>query len=170
MKSKKQLLKLLKTNISKFNKYRQKQYKKGIFRIDLQYMDLKFLDLTEVDFYQANLRFSDLYGANLENANLNRVILDFVDLKNVNLRNANLNDAWIGQHFIQVNGIGLYEQTILYLFEDDIIICKDFKGSLKEFKKRIKEDYLDPTRLYAKQYNLFFENIKNLKKLYNEQN
>ena len=50
-----------------------------------------------------------------------------------------------------------------YCFEDDLIICGCFKGTLKEFKEKVLETYPDKKSQYHKEYLGFIKYLEGLK-------
>ena len=165
MKTKTELVELLKRDVQAFNAYRQELIEQEIYD----------LDLSGVNLSGTNLCCANLSGAKLRNANLSGADLRYVDLRYVDLRHAKLSDTNLGrailscakldQEFLQVTGLGSERRMTTYLFEDDLIFCGCFKGSLKEFKKRVKETYPDENNKYRKQYLKFIKYIKFLKNM-----
>ena len=199
MKTKEEIIELLKTDVQAFNAYRQELFDEGIYDLDLSRVDLSSASLNRANLYNADLSNAnlsstslnranlynvdlwnaDLFNANLENANLRNADLRNANLRNADLRNANLRNvdlrnvdlscAKLDQEFIQVIGLGSEKRMTTYLFSDDIIFCGCFKGSLKEFKKRVKETYPDENNKYRLEYLDFIKMInKKRKRLKND--
>ncbi len=82
-------IRLLTTNIEKWNEYRRK---KSFYKIDLQGADLQGVDLRD-----ANLEWVNLIAANLIAANLIDANLTGSDLRGADLRGSDLRGAFLGQ-------------------------------------------------------------------------
>ena len=116
---------------------------------DLRYADLRSADLRSANLLSANLLSADLRSANLSSANLRFANLRFadlrsadllsVDLRYANLRSADLRYAKTDKRYLQIFCIGSRKDGITYCFEDDIVWCKCWYGSLKDFKNRVKK-------------------------------
>ena len=184
MKTKAELVELLRTDIQAFNAYRQELFEQKIYILDLSHVDLEHVNLRGANLSNANLNGANLNGAdlndtnlssaNLFNANLSRshlvnTNLSGADLRNVNLKevnlwSTNLESAKLDQEFIQVAGLGSERRMTTYLFSDDLIFCGCFKGTLKEFKKRVKKTYPEEENRYRNQYLDFIKMINKEKK------
>jgi len=119
--------------------------------------DLRFADLRYADLRSANLR-----SANLSFANLRFADLRFADLRSANLSSADLSSANLDKRYIQVSCIGSVKRMTTYSFEDDIIYCGCFKGSLDEFENQVNETHKDNEQ-YLKEYIGFINYLKSLK-------
>jgi len=85
MKTREELIKLLKSDVEAFNQYREKT-------------DYEWIDLSECNFFGdnlegANLQWVDLADTNMESANLKRVNFSFSDLTGANFRWADM--RWV---------------------------------------------------------------------------
>ena len=140
---------------------------------DLRSADLSFANLSSANLRSANLRsanlsFADLSSANLSSANLRSANLSFADLSSANLRSANLRSADLSsaktkKRYIQVACIGSRKDMTTYCFEDDLVFCGCFKGTLKEFKQKCLKTYPDKKSQNHKEYLGFIEYLENLK-------
>ena len=103
-------------------------------------------------FYRADLRSADLRSAKLSSADLSSA-----DLSSANLRSANLR-----KRYIQVACIGSRKGMTTYCFDDDIIWCGCWQGTLEKFEERVKEKHVN-NKQYLDEYLGFIEYVKNLK-------
>ena len=92
-------------------------------------------------------------GANLSWANLSGA-----NISGVNLSGANLNDKKI----ISVSRIGSRKGMTVYDFDNDIIWCGCFNGTLESFEKKVNETHKNNTQ-YLKEYLGFINYLKSLK-------
>ena len=134
---------------------------------DLSYADLRSADLSYADLSYANLTHADLNYANLRSANLTHADLthadlNYANLRSANLRSANLSYANLDKRYIQVSCIGSNKRMTTYCFEDDIIWCGCFKGTLKEFEEKVNETHANNAQ-YLKEYLGFISYVKSLK-------
>jgi uncharacterized protein YjbI with pentapeptide repeats len=119
---------------------------------DLSYADLSYADLSSANLSSANLRSADLSYADLS----------YADLRSANLRYADLRYAKTDKRYIQIGCIGSAKRMTTYCFEDDIVMCGCFTGTLKEFEKKVKENHKDNPQ-YLKEYTGAIKYIKSLK-------
>lgn len=75
---------------------------------------------------------------------------------------AYLSGAYLAKRYIQVSCIGSRKRMTTYCFEDDVIWCGCFKGSLNEFENKVKETH-ENNELYLKEYLGFINYLKSLK-------
>ena len=144
---------------------------------DLSFADLSFADLSSANLRYANLSsadlsFADLRYANLSSADLSFADLSFADLSSANLRYANLSSADLSsanlsfaitdKKYCSINCIGSVKRMTTYCFEDDIIWCGCFKGSLKEFTAKVKDTHANNPQ-YLKEYLNFIKYLKSIK-------
>ena len=127
-----------------------------LFRSNLRYANLSSADLSS-----ANLRYANLSSADLSSANLSSADLSSANLSSANLRYANLSSADLDKRYIQVACIGSSKRMTTYCFEDDIIWCGCFKGSLTQFEEKIKETHKNNNQ-YLKEYLGFIKYLKTL--------
>ena len=137
-------------------------------------------DLTSADLSHAYLRGADLSHANLSYADLRFADLTGADLTGADLSDANLSDAhlagaklqdkklWSKRPFLSLGQCGSVNRTTLAFFFEDgsepFIMCGCFKGGLKEFKARIKEEHAGT--FHEVEYNAM---VNYIKALYKEQ-
>lgn len=129
-------------------------------------------NMNEVNFRGANSCNADFKGANLRESNLRGVDFKgadfrFADLRGTDMSLSNLSDVELSyaktdKRYIQIGCIGSKKRKTTYCFEDDIIWCGWFAGSLQEFENRIKEEHKDNPQ-YLKEYMGAIEYIKSLK-------
>jgi uncharacterized protein YjbI with pentapeptide repeats len=139
---------------------------------DLSNANLSYADLSNADLSNANLSYADLSNADLSNANLSYADLSYADLsyadlrsadlRSANLSNANLRYAELDKKYISVGCIGSRKSMTTYCFEDDIIWCGCFRGTLEEFEKKVNETHADNAQ-YLKEYIGFINYLKSLK-------
>ena len=108
-------------------------------------------DLYGADLRGADLRGADLRGANLYGANLRCAYLDGANLGGANLYGADLRGADLGDwgkiqksHDILIVGaIGSRNDytTIFHTDKGIFVRCGCFKGTLEEFKAKVKETH-----------------------------
>lgn len=126
---------------------------------DLSCVDLRWTSLIGADLSGANLKFADLRGTNLKGANLREANLMYAALRDTNLSNVDLREANTDKRYIQISCIGSQKRQTTYCFDDDIVWCGCFKGSLNEFEERVKEIHKDNEQ-YLKEYIGFIQYIK----------
>ena len=129
---------------------------------DLSSANLRFADLSFADLSSANLRFADLSSANLRFADLSFADLSSANLRFADLSFADLSSAVLDKRYIQVTCIGSRKGMTTYCFDDDIIWCGCFRGTLGEFEKQVKETHKDNPQ-FLKEYIGFIDYIKILK-------
>ncbi len=130
---------------------------------DLSSANLHYANLRYADLSSANLRYADLSSANLRYANLRSADLSYADLSSANLRyGVNLSEAKTDKRYIQIGCIGSSKRMTTYCFEDDIVWCGCFKGTLEEFETKCKETHKDNEQ-YLKEYIGAINYIKSLK-------
>ena len=117
------------------------------------------------DLRSADLRSADLISANLRFANLSYANLSYTNLSSADLRSADLSSANLDKKYISVTRIGSANRMTTYCFDDDIIWCGCFKGSLAEFEDKVKVTHKD-NKIYLSQYLGFIDYVKSLKKIY----
>jgi hypothetical protein len=77
-----------------------------------------------------------------------------------------LSNAKTTKRYIQVTCIGSRKGTTTYCFEDDLIVCGCFKGTLKEFETKVKVTHKDNPQ-YKAEYLGFISYLKMLRKTTN---
>ncbi len=100
---------------------------------------------------------ADLSGADLSGAYLSRANLSRADLSRAYLSGANLD-----KKYISVSCIGSSKRMTTYCFEDDIIWCGCFKGTLVQFETQVNETH-ENNEQYLKEYLGFINYLKSLK-------
>ena len=174
MKTKEEIIELLRTDVQAFNAYRRQLIEQEIYDLDLSFTNLSGANLRNANLNCANLYYASLSGSNLSGADLGNATLWNADLRNSNLSRVNLSFVDLScvkldQEFIQVTGLGSKKRMTTYLFSDDLIFCGCFKGSLKEFKKRVKKTYPEEENKYRLEYLDFIKMInKKRKRLKND--
>jgi len=129
---------------------------------NLRNANLRNADLSNADLSGANLSNADLSGANLSWANLRGADLSGANLSGADLSNADLSYSKTDKRYIQVSCIGSSKRLTTYCFEDDIVLCGCFKGTLSEFEAKVKETH-ENNEQYLKEYLGFINYIKSLK-------
>jgi len=147
--------------------YIRQEIEKGKENADLRYANFRYANLENIDLGNANLRSANLESANLRsanlrNANLRSAVLESADLENANLRSANLESADLNKKYISISCIGSSKRMTTYCFEDDIIWCGCFKGTLEEFEKKVNITH-ENNEQYLKEYLGFINYLKSLK-------
>ena len=143
---------------------------------DLRYANLRYANLiganlSDADLIGANLIGANLSGANISGANLRIADLSCADLSGANLRSANLSGANLrsanlscaktDKRYVQIGCIGSAKRLTTYCFDDDIIWCGYFVGSLADFEKRVSVEHASTK--YLKEYMGFIQYVKSLK-------
>ncbi len=147
--------------------YIKKELESGKSSANLSYANLRYADLSSANLSSANLSSADLsYAnlsyANLRYANLSSADLRYADLSSANLSYADLSYADLDKRYISITRIGSSNRMTTYCFEDDIIWCGCFKGTLQDFENKVNETHKD-NELYLKQYLGAINYIKSLK-------
>jgi hypothetical protein len=119
-------------------------------------------DLSGANLSGANLSGANLSWANLSGADLSGADLSGADLSGANLSGANLSGANLDKRYIQVACIGSAKRMTTYCFDDDIIWCGCFQGSLAEFESQVNKSHANNER-YLKEYSGFINYVKSLK-------
>ena len=101
-------------------------------------------------------------SADLSSADLRSADLSDADLSSADLRSANLHYANLDKRYISITRIGSNNRMTTYCFEDDVIWCGCFKGTLSEFESKVNETH-KYNELYLKQYIGAINYIKSLK-------
>jgi len=119
---------------------------------DLRYADLRYADLTSADLTSANLRYADLRYADLTSA----------DLTSANLKYADLRYADFDKRYIQISRIGSSKRMTTYCFDDDVVMCGCFIGTLEQFEKEVSYTHKDNEQ-FLKEYIGFITYLKSIK-------
>ncbi len=118
---------------------------------------------------RANLDNASLDNASLDNASLIGASLIDASLRGASLRGASLIGASLDKKYYSATRIGSRNSMTTYCFEDDIIWCGCFKGTLKEFEAQVKINHAT-NPLYLMQYLEFVKYCKKLMKYYKANN
>jgi len=124
---------------------------------DLSYANLRSADLSYADLSSADLSYANLRSADLSYANLRSA-----DLSSADLSSADLSYADLDKRYIQIACIGSRKGMTTYCFEDDIIWCGCYKGSLDQFEAEVNRTHANNEK-YRKEYIGFINYIKALK-------
>ena len=141
--------------------YIKQELEKGNSSADLSSADLSSADLSSANLSSADLRFANLRFANLSFANLSFANLSSANLISADLSSADLSSAALDKRYISVSCIGSSKRMTTYCFEDDIIWCGCFKGSLADFEKQVKKTHKNNEK-YLKEYLGFINYLKTL--------
>ena len=130
----------------------------SLINADLVGANLTKANLTKANLTKADLREANLTKADLREANFTKVVFDcdhtFCDI--------NLRGAITDKKYIQVACIGSRRGITTYCFDDDIVYCGCFEGSLAEFESKVEDTHkYNPCCL--KEYREFINYIKRLK-------
>lgn len=128
-----------------------------------QTANLSFANLSSANLRSANLRSADLSSADLSFADLSSADLSSANLSFADLRSANLSSAITDKRYIQISCIGSRKGMTTYCFEDNIIWCGCWNGTLKDFEERVKETH-KKNKKYLAEYMGFISYIKSLRK------
>ena len=112
---------------------------------------------SSADLCSADLRYVDLSSADLRSANLSSA-----NLSSANLRSADLRYAKTDKRYLQIGCIGSRKDMFIYCFDDDIVWCGCWKGTLKEFEERVKRTHKD-NKQFLKEYVGAIKYIRSLK-------
>ena len=110
----------------------------------------------------SNLSYANLRSANLSSADLSSANLSSADLRYANLSSADLRYANLDKRYLSITRIGSSNRMTTYCFDDDVIWCGCFRGSLSEFEAKVNKTHKD-NELYLKQYIGAINYIKSLK-------
>ena len=110
----------------------------------------------------ASLNRASLIGASLFGASLYGASLNNASLIGASLIGASLNNASLDKRYISITRIGSSNRMTTYCFDDDVIWCGCFKGTLQEFENKVNETHKN-NELYLKQYLGAINYIKSLK-------
>src|SRR3990167_8586148 len=130
--------------------------------VDLRSADLRYADLRYADLSSADLRSADLSSADLRSADLSSANLSSANLSSANLRSADLRYAKTDKRYLQIGCIGSRKDMFIYCFDDDIVWCGCWKGTLKEFEERVKRTHKD-NKQFLKEYVGAIKYIRSLK-------
>ena len=108
------------------------------------------------DLRSANLRSADLRSANLSGANLSGA-----DLSGANLSGANLRSADLNKRYIQLTRIGSRKGTTTYCYDDDVVWCGCFTGTLAEFEQAVQKTHAENPQ-FLKEYTGAIQYIRSL--------
>ena len=108
------------------------------------------------DGVRADLRGADLRGADLRSANLRGA-----NLSSANLSSADLRGADTDKRYIQISCIGSTKRMTTYCFNDDIIWCGCFTGTLNEFETEVISTHENSPQ-YLAEYLGFINYIRSL--------
>ena len=129
---------------------------------NLSYADLSSANLSSANLSYANLSYADLSSANLSSANLSYANLSSANLSYANLSSANLSSADLSKRYIQIACIGSAKRMTTYCFDDDIVWCGCFTGTLEQFETQCKETHKN-NKQYLDEYLGFINYVKFLK-------
>ena len=132
-------------------------YKANLSSANLHSANLRSADLRSADLRSADLRYVDLSSADLRSANLSSA-----NLSSANLRSADLRYAKTDKRYLQIGCIGSRKDMFIYCFDDDIVWCGCWKGTLKEFEERVKRTHKD-NKQFLKEYVGAIKYIRSLK-------
>ncbi len=130
---------------------------------DLSYADLSSADLSSADLSSANLSSANLRYADLSSADLRYANLRSADLRYANLRSADLSSAKTDKRYFQAACIGSRKDMTTYCFDDDVIFCGCFKGTLKEFEDKVLKKYPDAENIHHREYVGLINYIRGIK-------
>ena len=147
--------------------YIRLELEKGKSSANLRYADLSSADLSSANLRYADLSSADLSSANLSSADLSSADLSYAnlssaDLRYANLSSANLSSANLDKKYISISCIGSSKRMTTYCFEDDIIWCGCFKGTLIEFENKVNKTHKNNEK-YLKEYLGAINYLKSLK-------
>jgi hypothetical protein len=128
---------------------------------NLRSANLSSANLSSANLSVADLRFANLSSANLSSANLSSANLRFADLSFANLSSANLSSANTDKRYITISCVGSWKDMTTYCFEDNIIWCEGFQGTLKEFEGKVNKTHKDNPQ-YLAEYMGFINYLKML--------
>jgi len=142
--------------------YIKQELEKGNSYTNLSYADLSYADLSYTDLSSADLSYTNLRSADLSSANLSYADLSYTNLRSADLSSANLSSAKLDKKYISVSCIGSSKRMTTYCFEDDIVWCGCFKGTLNDFENEVNKTHKN-NKQYLKEYLGFINYLKSLK-------
>jgi len=119
-------------------------------------------DLRDAVLIYVDLTSADLRGANLTSANLKGAVLTDANLKDANLTGADLRGTKTDKRYVSITCIGSEKRITIYCFDDDIVWCGCYIGSLKEFKDKVETTHKDNPQ-YLKEYLNAIKYIESLR-------
>jgi hypothetical protein len=151
---KKRLINVLKTDVSKWNRYIKFSLSINVeYSADLRFADLHFADLSSADLRSANLRRADLSSADLRFADLSSADLRFADLRYANLSFANLSFANLRSADLDMSCLDLSCKSLRFksdlrirtqiAFHFASLIANAETESVTEDEKKIYSDILE---------------------------
>jgi hypothetical protein len=129
---------------------------------NLQGAELQGAELRGAYLQGANLQGADLRWANLQGAELRGAYLQGANLQGADLRWANLQGAKLPKKIVSISQIGSRKEMTSYCFDDDIIWCGCFTGTLQSFEDAVNKTHKDNPQ-YLKEYIGFINYLKSLK-------
>jgi len=127
--------------------------------------DFSGLDLSGISFDNSSFYNSSFYNSSFDNSRFDNSSFDnSSEIKSTcDLRGCLLNmTSFPNKRYIQVSCIGSLKRMTTYCFEDDIIWCGCFKGSLDEFESKVNETHKNNEK-HLKEYLGFINYLKSLK-------
>ena len=128
---------------------------------DLRSANLRGANLSSANLSSADLRGADLRGADLRGADLRSANLRGANLSSANLSSADLRGADTDKRYIQISCIGSTKRMTTYCFNDDIIWCGCFTGTLNEFETEVISTHENSPQ-YLAEYLGFINYIRSL--------
>jgi hypothetical protein len=98
----------------------------------------------------------------LQGAELRGAYLQGANLQGADLRWANLQGAKLPKKIVSISQIGSRKEMTSYCFDDDIIWCGCFTGTLQSFEDAVNKTHKDNPQ-YLKEYIGFINYLKSLK-------
>ncbi len=152
----------LKTNLRSANLRSANLSSANLSSADLSSADLSSANLSYAELSSANLSSANLSSAELSSADLSSANLSSAELSSANLSSANLSSANLDKRYIQVSCIGSSKRITTYCFDDDIVWCGCFTGTLEEFEFKVNKTHKNNEQ-YLKEYTGFINYVKSLK-------
>ena len=125
---------------------------------------------------QIKNRFTDsiIFEYEKENNTISETVKEFIrqevevnkksyaNLSYADLSSADLSSADLDKRYISISCIGSFKRITTYCFEDDIVWCGCFTGTLQEFEDAVNKTHKDNEK-YLKEYIGFINYLKSLK-------
>ena len=129
---------------------------------DMSGADMSWADMSGANMSGADMSWADMSWANMSGANMSGANMSKADMSGADMSGANMSGADMSKKYISITRIGSRKGMTTYCFDDDIIWCGCFRGTLEEFEKQVKETHKDNPQ-FLKEYLGFIKYLKDIK-------
>ena len=131
--------------------------KANMSKANMSGANMSWADMSGADMSWADMSWANMSGANMSGANMSKA-----NMSKANMSGANMSGADMSKKYISITRIGSRKGMTTYCFDDDIIWCGCFRGTLEEFEKQVKETHKDNPQ-FLKEYLGFIKYLKDIK-------